>query len=84
MVHYFFEGGDFMWPILFSLIFGLGFAIERFYSLMMSGIDSKNSLMILLKKLMVKVPKPLWPYVKQRLDLFPLYFMLVYQECAAD
>ncbi len=42
MVQYFIEGGDFMWPILISLLFGLGFAIERFYSLMMSGIDAKK------------------------------------------
>jgi len=41
MVHYFLEGGGFMWPILITLLFGLGFAIERFYSLMMSGIDSQ-------------------------------------------
>jgi len=41
MVHYFLEGGGFMWPILITLLFGLAFAIERFYSLMMSGIDSQ-------------------------------------------
>ena len=29
-----------MWPILISLIFGLGFAFERAYSLIMSSIDS--------------------------------------------
>ena len=40
MVHYFLEGGGFMWPILLTLLFGLGFAIERFYSLMMSAVDS--------------------------------------------
>ena len=42
MVQYFINGGEFMWPILISLLFGLGFAIERFSSLMMSGIDSKK------------------------------------------
>ena len=42
MVHYFLEGGGFMWPILLSLLFGLGFAIERFYSLMMSAVDSQT------------------------------------------
>ena len=42
MVHYFLEGGGFMWPILITLLFGLGFAIERFYSLMMSAVDSKS------------------------------------------
>ena len=40
MVHYFLEGGSFMWPILMTLLFGIGFAIERFYSLMMSAVDS--------------------------------------------
>ena len=29
-----------MWPILLTLIFGLGFVIERAYSLMMSAVDS--------------------------------------------
>ena len=42
MVHYFLEGGGFMWPILITLLFGLGFTIERFYSLMMSAVDSKS------------------------------------------
>ena len=42
MVHYFLEGGSFMWPILLTLLFGLGFAIERFYSLMMSAVDSQS------------------------------------------
>ncbi len=31
-----------MWPILISLIFGLAFSLERFYSLMMSSINSKK------------------------------------------
>jgi len=42
MVEYFVDGGPFMWPILVLLIFGLGFALERFYSLMMSSINSKK------------------------------------------
>ena len=42
MVHYFLEGGNFMWPILITLLFGIGFAIERFYSLMMSAVDSQT------------------------------------------
>ena len=42
MVHYFLEGGGFMWPILLTLLFGLGFAIELFYSLMMSAVDSQS------------------------------------------
>ena len=41
MVHYFLEGGAFMWPILLTLIFGLAFVIERAYSLMMSAVDSQ-------------------------------------------
>ena len=40
MVQLFIDGGGFMWPILISLIFGLGFAFERAYSLIMSSIDS--------------------------------------------
>jgi len=42
MVEYFVNGGPFMWPILILLIFGLMFALERFYSLMMSSINSKK------------------------------------------
>lgn len=42
MVEYFVDGGPFMWPILFLFIFGLGFAFERFYSLMMSSINTKK------------------------------------------
>ena len=40
MVQYFHDGGNFMWPILVALVFGLGFTLERIYSLMMSRIDS--------------------------------------------
>ena len=40
MVYYFLEGGAFMWPILLTLVFGLGFVLERAYSLMMSGVNS--------------------------------------------
>ena len=40
MVQYFIDGGGFMWPILISLVFGLVFAFERAYSLLMSSIDS--------------------------------------------
>lgn len=42
MVQYFLDGGDFMWPILISLIFGLAFCLERFYSLIMSSINTKK------------------------------------------
>jgi biopolymer transport protein ExbB len=44
MVEYFVDGGAFMWPILILLIFGIMFALERFYSLMMSSINSKKFL----------------------------------------
>ena len=40
MVQYFHDGGNFLWPILVSLIFGIGFTLERIYYLMMSRIDS--------------------------------------------
>ena len=42
MVQYFHDGGNFMWPILVALVFGLVFTFERIYSLMMSRIDSKT------------------------------------------
>ena len=42
MVQYFIDGGAFMWPILVSLIFGLGFAFERAYSLIISSINSQK------------------------------------------
>jgi len=42
MVEYFVDGGPFMWPILFLLLFGIAFSFERFYSLMMSSINSKK------------------------------------------
>ena len=40
MVDYFYQGGAFMWPILFTLLFGLGFAGERFYNLILSSINT--------------------------------------------
>jgi biopolymer transport protein ExbB len=42
MVEYFVDGGPFMWPILALFVFGLMFALERLYSLMMSSINSKK------------------------------------------
>ena len=42
MVQYFHDGGNFMWPILVALVFGLVFTLERIYSLMMSTIDSET------------------------------------------
>ena len=42
MVQYFIDGGPFMWPILIALVFGLGFALERAYSLIMSSINTQK------------------------------------------
>ncbi len=42
LVEYFVNGGNFMWPILIALIFGLLFSLERLYSLLMSSINSKK------------------------------------------
>ncbi len=42
MVQYFIDGGAFMWPILISLVFGLMFALERAYSLVVSSINSQK------------------------------------------
>ena len=42
MVQYLIDGGAFMWPILFALLFGLAFAFERAYSLVLSSIDSSK------------------------------------------
>jgi len=42
LVEYFVNGGPFMWPILLSLVFGLAFAGERFYSLIMSSINAQK------------------------------------------
>jgi len=42
LVEYFVNGGPFMWPILVSLVFGLAFAGERFYTLIMSSINAQK------------------------------------------
>ena len=42
LVEYFVNGGPFMWPILLSLAFGLAFAGERFYALIMSSINAQK------------------------------------------
>lgn len=42
MVEYFVNGGPFMWPILFAFLFGITFSLERFYSLIMSSVNSKK------------------------------------------
>ena len=42
MVQYFLDGGPFMYPILGLLIFGLGFGIERVYSLFRASVNTKK------------------------------------------
>ena len=42
MVQYFLDGGPFMYPILGLLIFGLGFGIERVYTLFRASINTKK------------------------------------------
>ena len=42
LVEYFVNGGPFMWPILISLVFGLAFVGERFYTLIMSSINAEK------------------------------------------
>ncbi len=42
MVEYFIKGGNFMWPILFSLVIGLMFTIERFWTLMRASINAQK------------------------------------------
>ncbi len=38
----FIEGGGFMWPILISLVLGLGFTIERFWALTRATVNTKK------------------------------------------
>ena len=42
MVQYFLDGGPFMYPILGLLIFGLGFGIERIYTLFRASVNTKK------------------------------------------
>ena len=42
MVQYFLDGGPFMYPILGLLIFGLGFGLERVYTLFRASVDTKK------------------------------------------
>ena len=42
MVDYFVKGGPFMWPILFFLVVGFAFVLERFWTLMRATINSKK------------------------------------------
>lgn len=40
MVQYFLDGGAFMWPILALLVFGLGFGLERLYTLFRASVNT--------------------------------------------
>ena len=42
MVQYFLDGGPFMYPILGLLIFGLGFGIERVYTLFRASVNTNK------------------------------------------
>ena len=42
MVQYFLDGGPFMYPILGLLIFGLGFGLERIYTLFRASVNTKE------------------------------------------
>ena len=42
MVEYFIEGGDFMWPILALLVFGLAISLERFFSLTRASVNTRK------------------------------------------
>ena len=44
MVKLFLDGGPFMWPILFLLIVGLAFSIERFWTLTKASVNTKKFL----------------------------------------
>ena len=42
MVQYFLDGGPFMYPILGLLIFGLGFGVERVYTLFRASVNTQK------------------------------------------
>lgn len=42
MVDYFIKGGSFMWPILFALVLGIMFSLERFWTLMRASINARK------------------------------------------
>ncbi|MFQ6675572.1 MAG: MotA/TolQ/ExbB proton channel family protein [Fidelibacterota bacterium] len=42
MVQYFLDGGFFMWPILALLVFGLGFGLERLYTLVRASVNTRK------------------------------------------
>jgi len=44
MVDLFLAGGDFMWPILALLILGLGYVIERFWTLTRASVNTRKFL----------------------------------------
>lgn len=44
MVEYFIQGGEFMWPILILLIFGVAISIERFISLTRASVNTRKFL----------------------------------------
>ncbi len=44
MVRYFLEGGLFMWPILALLVIGLGFSLERFWTLTRASVNTRKFL----------------------------------------
>lgn len=44
MVRLFLDGGEFMWPILALLIVGLGFVIERFWTLTRASVNTRKFL----------------------------------------
>ena len=44
MVKLFLDGGPFMWPILIALVFGIMFALERFWALTRASINSRRFL----------------------------------------
>jgi biopolymer transport protein ExbB len=44
MVEYFIAGGEFMWPILILLIFGVAISIERFISLSRASVNTRKFL----------------------------------------
>ena len=44
MVKLFIDGGEFMWPILALLVVGLGFVIERFWTLTRASVNTRKFL----------------------------------------
>lgn len=44
MVEYFIQGGEFMWPILACLVFGVAISIERFISLNRASVNTRKFL----------------------------------------